>query len=300
MRKGNRKVRRYNKSEKSILEGNALRIRWGIIREMVGNGGGHIGGSLDLADMLSVIYTDCIRVDINNPSWEDRDYMILSKGHAGPALYSALAFKGFFPENRLDSLNKPDVFLPGHADRRVPGVDATTGSLGQGLSIACGAALAAKIKRSEQVIFCIIGDGESDEGQIWEAAQAAAHYKLDNLIAFLDWNKMQIDGSNDEVMSLGDPQIKFAAFDWNAVKVKGNCVTEISDAVANALEKPNGKPTMIILDTLKGEGIIGVSSMKNNHCIGFPEPLRSESIAELQKKAKELGIELDESWIEKK
>jgi len=290
-------VRTITKSDKKTLDENALKIRWNIVREIVGNGGGHIGGSLDLAEMLSVVYTDFIRIKPDEPDWDDRDYIIFSKGHSGPALYATLAWKGFFPSSRLDGLNKPDVFLPGHCDRKVPGVDATTGSLGQGLSIACGLALGAKIKKSDQIVFCVTGDGESDEGQIWEAAQAAAHFKLENLIAFLDWNKMQIDGSNEEVMSLGNPRDKYEAFGWNAVSVKGNDVVGIQSAVENAVLYPNGKPTMIVLDTVKGYGISSVSEMKNNHCIGFPEPLRSSAINELKEKGKELGTELDESWI---
>ena len=290
-------MREIVKSDRIKLDRNALRIRWNIIREISGNGGGHIGGSLDLAEMLSVVYTDFMKVRPNDPDWEDRDYMIFSKGHAGPALYAALSLAGFFEDSRLDGLNKPDVYLPGHCDRKVPGVDATTGSLGQGLSIACGVALGAKIKESGQLIFCVTGDGESDEGQIWEASLAAAHFKLDNLIVFLDWNKMQIDGSNDEVMTLGDPEGKYKAFGWNAVTVKGNDVLDIQKAVYEAVTRPNGKPNMIVLDTLKGEGISGVSEMKNNHCIGFSEVLRNNSIEELKNRAKELSIELDESWI---
>ena len=219
--------------------------------------------------------------------------MIFSKGHAGPALYSTLALKGFFPYDRLDNLNNPNSLLPGHCDRnKVPGVDATSGSLGQGLSIACGVALAAKIKNTDQRVFCVTGDGESAEGQIWEAAQCAAHFKLDNLIAFLDWNKMQIDGTNDKVMSLGDPVEKYKAFGWNAVLVNGTDVVSIQKVLFEIINKPNGKPTMIVLDTIKGQGATCVMELANNHCIGFSDEMKEKVMAEFRDKAKALDMEV--------
>ena len=276
-----------------ILRRFALRIRYGIINAIGSNRGGHIGGSLDLADLLAVLYSDFMRVRADEPNWSGRDFYISSKGHAGPVLYAVLALKGFFPYEKLLTLNKEGGSLPGHCDRtKIPGVDATTGSLGQGLSIASGIALGAKIKGSDQRVFCVTGDGESAEGQIWEAAQFAAHHKLDNLVAFLDWNKMQIDGSNDEVLSLGDPVKKYEAFGWNASLVKGNDVLAIQNAVRNAIENPDGKPTMIVLDTIKGAGIRFVEEMKNNHCIGFPQDLYDKAKSELLAQAKELGVDL--------
>lgn len=280
-------------SEKKTLEQAALKIRLNIIREITSNKGGHIGGSLDLAEMLSVVYSDFMRIKPNEPKWEDRDFMIFSKGHAGPALYATLALKGVISNDRLDNLNKTSSLLPGHCDRnKVPGVDATTGSLGQGLSIAAGVALGAKIKNSDQRIFCVIGDGESAEGQIWEAAQFAAHHKLDNLIAFLDWNKMQIDGTTEEVMSLGNPQDKFKAFGWNTTLVKGNDVIQIQNAVKNAVENKNGQPTMIVLDTIKGQGAECIMEMKNNHCIAFPDEIKEKVLLELKEQAKNLDMEV--------
>ena len=279
-------------SDKLTLEQNALKIRQGIIRAITSNKGGHIGGSLDLADMLSVVYTDFMRLYPENPRDERRDFMIFSKGHAGPAYYSSLAFRGVIPYDRLDNLNNPNSLLPGHCDRnKVPGVDASTGSLGQGLSIACGAALGAKILKSDKRVFCVIGDGESAEGQIWEAAQFAAHYKLDNLITFLDWNNMQIDGTVEEVMNLGDPVKKFEAFGWNCVLVKGDDVVAIQTAVNNAIENKNGKPNMIVLKTLKGRGAKCVEELPNNHCIAFTDEIREKVLAEFNQRAKELGIE---------
>lgn len=280
-------------SSKIQLEQTALRIRLGIIRAISSNHGGHIGGSLDLADMLAVVYSDFMRVRPEEPNWEKRDFMIFSKGHAGPALYAALAEKGYFPAERLENLNKTNNLLPGHCDRtKVPGVDATTGSLGQGLSLACGVALSSKVKHTDQRVFCVTGDGESAEGQIWEAAQFAAHYKLDNLIAFLDWNKMQIDGSNDEVLSLGDPIAKYEAFGWNATKVKGTDVEAIQAAVNGYIQNPNGKPSMIVLDTVKGQGAQCIMSMANNHCIGFPDELKNKVMEELREQGKNLGMEV--------
>ena len=280
-------------SSKIDLERAALKIRIGIIKAISSNHGGHIGGSLDLADLMAVVYSDFMRVDPLIPGKEDRDFMIFSKGHAGPALYSTLAMKGYFPYDRLENLNNPNSLLPGHCDRtKVPGVDATSGSLGQGLSIACGVALAAKVKKIDQRVFCVTGDGESAEGQIWEAAQCAAHFKLDNLIAFLDWNKKQIDGSNDEVMALGDAVAKYRAFGWNAELVKGTDVLAIQSAIKNAIENPNGKPTMIVLDTIKGQGCQCVMDLANNHCIGFPDDMKKKVDEELSNRGHELGMEV--------
>lgn len=280
-------------TDKKTLEQNALKIRLGIIRAITSNKGGHIGGSLDLAEMLSVVFTDFLRVDKNNPKSPTRDFIIFSKGHAGPALYSSLVFKGILPADRLDNLNNPNSLLPGHCDRnKVTGVDATTGSLGQGLSIAAGVALGSKISKLNQRIFCVIGDGEAAEGQIWEAAQFAAHYKLDNLITFLDWNKMQIDGTTDEVLSLGDPVLKFQAFGWNACCVKGNDVVAIQSAIKKTLDEHNGKPTMIVLDTIKGQGLECIMEMKNNHCIAFPDDLKQKVMAELKAQGEKLDMEV--------
>lgn len=278
-------------ASKLELERNALAIRRGMTQAFSANRGGHIGGSFDLAEVMSVVYTDFIRVRPDAPNWDGRDFMIFSKGHAGPALYATLAWKGFFSLDRMSELNKPSNILPGHCDRtKVPGVDATTGSLGQGLSIACGVALSAKIRKTGQRVFCITGDGESAEGQIWEAAQFASHYKLDNLIAFLDWNKMQIDGSNDEVMSLGDAVKKYEAFGWNACLIKGDDVLQIQSAVQNAIELQNEKPCMIVLDTMKGQGAECIMNMKNNHCIGFPEDLQAQVAASLDERSRVLGV----------
>ena len=279
--------------DKKTLEQTALNIRLDIIREMKSNKGGHIGGSFDLAEVLSVIYNDFLRIDVKKPKSLDRDFMILSKGHAGPALYATLALKGIIPDSQLDNLNNINSLLPGHCDRnKVLGADASTGSLGQGLSIAAGVALGAKIKNSDQRIFCITGDGESAEGQIWEAAQFASHHKLDNLISFLDFNNMQIDGTVEEVMSLGDPVKKYQAFGWNAVEVDGHDVVAIQNGIKKAIENKNNKPTMIVLKTIKGYGAKCITEMKNNHCIGLSDELLEKIMNELNQQAKILEMEV--------
>lgn len=248
----------------------AHEIRKQIVTSIFEKGGGHIGGSLSIADLIAVLYGKVLKYDPCNPDWEERDFLICSKGHAGPAIYSALALKKFFPMEWLHELNKEGSRLPGHCDRiKVPGIDATTGSLGQGLSIACGVAMGLKLQNKiEQFVYCITGDGETAEGQIWEAAAFAAHNKLDNLIVFLDWNKKQIDGTNDEVMSLGDIRLKYESFGWNSVVIPGNDVGWIIESI-QMMKKDRTKPHMIILDTIKGAGVPNIEKIDNNHCIGI-------------------------------
>lgn len=259
----------------------ALDIRRGIVESISIKGGGHIGGSLDLAELLAVLYGEVMRIHPDDPQWADRDYLVCSKGHAGPAIYSALALKGFFPYAWLATLNRGGTSLPGHCDRiKVPGIDATTGSLGQGLSIACGLSLGSLLSGKMQRTFCILGDGELAEGQNWEAAQFASHYRLKNLIAFLDWNKMQIDGSNDAVMTLGNAAGKFIEFGWNADIVKGDDVLAILSAINKAINSPD-KPSLIVLDTVKGANISCISSLPNNHCIGISKELAEQAFDEL-------------------
>ena len=270
----------------------ALDIRTGIVEAIAHKGGGHIGGSLDLAELLAVLYDEVMRVRPEEPDWPERDYLVCSKGHAGPAIYATLALKGFFPYERLDTLNRAGTKLPGHCDRtKVPGVDATTGSLGQGLSISCGLAMGARLSGKGQKTYCILGEGELAEGQNWEAAQFAAHYHLSDLTAFLDWNKMQIDGTNDEVMALGDAAAKFAAFGWHSQLVDGGSISDIYAAIQNAHGHPN-QPSLIVLDTVKGGNISCISSIANNHCIGFPKDLADRAMAELVQQAHNLKTEV--------
>ena len=265
-------------------------IRKTVVEAISSKGGGHIGGSLSICDLVAALYGDVMNVDPSNPSWQGRDYLVCSKGHAGPALYAALALRGFFPKEWLKDLNKGGSHLPGHCDRnRVPGIDATTGSLGQGLSIACGLAHSIKIAKTNQYVYCITGDGENDEGQIWEAAMYAAHYKLYHLIMFLDWNKKQIDGTNDEVMGLGDLKEKYRAFGWHVQSINGNDIESIKGAIAIAKAAKSEQPCMILLDTVKGAGIKAIESIDNNHCIGVPKVLAESCLRELEHYRKEIS-----------
>jgi len=218
-------------------------------------GVGHIGGCLSIVEVLVVVYYNHMNIDANNPKMEGRDRFILSKGHAGPTMYSILADKGYFDKKLLYTLNKPNTKLPSHCDMlRTPGIDMTTGSLGQGFSCAVGVAIGSKIKKDNATIYTLIGDGESQEGQIWEAAMYGAHKKLDNLIGFTDYNKMQIDGTTDEINSLEPIVDKWKAFGWNVLNVDdGHNVQEIDNAILSA-KKCKGCPTMIILNTIKGKG----------------------------------------------
>ena len=267
--------------EEGALRKLAWDIRKGILESISAKGGGHIGGSLDLAELFAVLYGGVLRVRPEEPDWPGRDYLVCSKGHAGPCAYAALALCGFFPYERLMTLNSNGTLLPGHCDReKVPGIDATTGSLGQGLSIACGLALVARLSRTDQKVCCILGDGELAEGQNWEAAQFASHHKLGNLIAFLDWNKMQIDGRNEDVMALGDVQAKFQAFGWDTRMVNGRDISAIGLVIREAMENLE-RPMLIVLDTVKGAGIPCIESLENNHCIGVPQPLAEKAMSEL-------------------
>ncbi len=268
--------------EEKALNLFANEIRTETVKAIAQKGGGHIGGCLSIADLLAVLYGGIMNYRPDEPQWEGRDYLVCSKGHAGPALYAALAIKGFFPMEWLEHLNVGGTMLPGHCDRlKVPGIDATTGSLGQGLSIAAGIAHGLKVLGRNQSVFCITGDGESDEGQIWEAAAYASNYQLSNLIAFLDWNKKQIDGTNDKVMKLGDLSEKYKAFGWQSKIVDGSDVIAIREAIKNAQSGTDNKPTMIVLDTVKGAGISCIENIENNHCIGVPSNLFNQCIEEL-------------------
>ncbi|MGI6225655.1 MAG: transketolase [Peptococcales bacterium] len=249
-------------NEIRFLEEKSKHIRRLIIREIGNLGVGHLGGCLSVVEALVVLYYKHMNIDPYNPQMVGRDRFIMSKGHAGPALYAVLADKGFFPLSELDSLNQPETNLPSHCDMlRTKGVDMTAGSLGQGLSCAVGMAKASKTNQDKAYIYCMIGDGESQEGQIWEAAMAAAHFKLNNLIAFTDYNKLQIDGTVEEVMGVAPLEKKWEAFGWNVLEVQdGHSVKQIFDAISRAKTSRN-KPTMIILNTVKGKGVSFVESL---------------------------------------
>lgn len=234
----------------------AQEIRLETLKTIGSLGFGHVGGSMSIIDALAVLYGEVMKVDPKNPRWEDRDWCVLSKGHAGPAMYATLGLKGFYPLEDAYTLNQPHTNFPSHTDRtKTPGVDLTTGSLGQGMSTATGAALGNKIDGRDNHVFVFVGDGEADEGQVWEGAQFAVHYKLDNLICFVDDNKYQLDGACENVMKHAKGiGAKFAAFGWNVVECEdGNDVEQIYDAV-QAAYAVSGKPTCIVLNTIKGKG----------------------------------------------
>lgn len=230
-------------------------IRRETLRCIHSQGSGHVGGSLSIADVLAVLYSNHMRVDPANRHKEGRDRLVLSKGHAGPALYATLALKGFFPMEWLDTLNVLGTRLPSHANINLtPGVDMTAGSLGQGLSCACGLALGEKIKKSDAYVYVICGDGELQEGQNWEAAMFAANKKLDNLIVFVDNNKMQIDGLTKDVMNVEDIEEKFKAFGFAATRVDGHDCAALDKAICLA-KADAGVPHCIVMETVKGKGV---------------------------------------------
>ena len=234
----------------------AAQIRMETMKIIGARGFGHVGGSMSMADAYAVIYGAYLKFDPKNPRWEDRDWCVLSKGHAGPVMYATLGIMGFYPVSDAYMLNQPGTDFPSHTDRnKTKGVDLTTGSLGQGTSEAVGAALGLKTLKKDNKVFCVVGDGESDEGQVWEAAQFAAHYNLDNLIFLVDYNKRQLDGPVESVMSYKKGIApRFDSMGWNVIDVAdGNDVEQIYDAIAAAYET-KGAPTAIILNTVKGKG----------------------------------------------
>ncbi|MBN2860506.1 MAG: transketolase [Sphaerochaetaceae bacterium] len=244
-------------------------------------GVGHVGGAMSVVDILTYLYYSEMHIDPNNPRDEQRDRLVLSKGHAGPALYAVLARKGFFPIEWLDTLNVGGTHLPSHCDRnQTPGIDMTTGSLGQGLSAAVGIALAMRMDGRKRYTFAIIGDGESQEGQNWEAAMCASQYGLDNLIAFTDYNKMQIDGTISDVMELEDLSARWAAFGWHVQKIDGHDFEAIEEAIEKA-KQASGKPSMIILDTIKGKGCSFAEGKISSHNMPISQEQLDEALAAL-------------------
>lgn len=237
------------------LKQKAIEVRKGIIEAVYRGKSGHPGGSLSVADILTVLYFNQMNIDEKNPKWEDRDRLILSKGHCSPALYSCLANRGFFDAQKLETFRNIDSNLQGHPDiNKVPGVDMTSGSLGQGLSVANGMAIAGKMNNKDYRVYCVVGDGEIEEGQIWEAAMTSNKYKLDNLCLIVDNNNLQIDGTIEEVMSSYPIDEKFKSFGFQIINVDGHNIQEIIDAFEVA-KNVKGKPTCIIAKTIKGKGI---------------------------------------------
>ena len=250
-------------AKKKELQKLALKIRIAEIEEFKSLGFGHIGGSLSITDALAVLYGAVMNVDPKDPGKEDRDKLVCSKGHAGPAVYASLAVKGYFPYDDIKTLNKPGTNFPSHCDRlKTTGVDMTTGSLGQGTSLAVGMALGDRLKGLDSRTFLIVGDGESDEGQVWEAAMFTGAKKVTNLVWLIDDNKKQLDGYTKDIIYQRDYVAKFEAFGFDAERVNGNDVEEVYEA----LTRPVGdKPRAIILDTVKGAGVKEVEETMNNH-----------------------------------
>ncbi len=242
------------------IENKAKEIRKDIIEQVYRANSGHPGGSLSIADIMAVLYFDELNIDEKNPKWEDRDRLILSKGHCSPALYGALAERGYFEKEDLKGFRNINSKLQGHPNMNdVPGVDMSSGSLGQGLSVANGMAISGKMDKKEYRVYCILGDGEIEEGQVWEAAMAANKYSLDNLCVIVDNNNLQIDGTIEEVMSSYPIDKKFESFGFNVVTINGHDIQKIKDAFS-AARNTKGKPTCIIAKTIKGKG---VSFMEN-------------------------------------
>ena len=260
------------------------KIRMEAIKCIAAFGLGHVGGSMSIADVLSVLYSGEMAIDPANPEWEGRDRLVLSKGHCAPALYATLALKGFFPMDWLTTMNQNGTNLPSHADRlKVPGIDMTAGSLGQGGSVAAGMALAFKMDGRPNNVYVIFGDGESQEGQVWEMALFAPQHRLDNLIAFVDYNKLQLDGFCDDIIAMGDMAAKFRDFGWYTINLEdGNDVVAIHDAIEEAKAQTTGKPTMIILNTVKGLGWSEIAGKTNSHAPSVCQEQLAEALAEMQ------------------
>ncbi len=259
----------------------ANNVRFGIIEGVYNAACGHPGGSLSVADILTYLYFEEMNINPEKPAMKERDRFVLSKGHTAPALYSVLAERGFFPKEELKTLRRFDSRLQGHPDMKgVPGVDMSTGSLGLGISAACGMALSAKVSGEDYRVYTVLGDGESEEGQVWEAAMFAAHYKLDNLVAVVDWNGLQIDGAITDVMNPTPHDEKFRAFGWNVISINAHDFTEIENAF-KAARAVKGKPTVIIAKSVKGKGVSYMENACQWHGQAPKEDLYKVALADL-------------------
>lgn len=260
----------------------AEEIRLALLEEMKARGFGHIGGSLSICDVLAVLYEKVMSYKVDDPKWPDRDKLVVSKGHAGPAVYATLALKGFFPMEELATLNRPHTNLPSHCDKnKTVGVDCTTGSLGQGTSQAVGMALGDKLKGRPSRTFLIVGDGEIDEGQCWEAAMFTAAKKVTNLVWIVDDNKKQLDGLTADVLPTFDLRAKFEAFGFDAVRVKGNDLCALHQAL---MDRPEDKPRAIIMDNIKGSGVKAIEETASNHSMTVGDEVWDSYIAEVKAK----------------
>ena len=260
----------------------AAKIRLGIIESTHAAASGHPGGSLSIAEIMAYLYFEEMKVNVENPKDENRDRFVLSKGHTAPALYSALALKGFFPFEELKTLRQHDSRLQGHPDMKgIPGVDMTTGSLGLGISAACGMALAGKLNNKDYRVYTIVGDGESEEGQVWEASMFANHYKLDNLCVIIDYNGLQIDGPVSEVIGPAPFEPKLEAFGYNVITINGHDFDEI-EAAFSAAKACLGRPTAIVAKTVKGKGVSFMENKVNWHGAAPKDPEYLAAIEEIK------------------
>ncbi len=269
-------------AKKKSLAAEAARIRIGSLTAVHAAKSGHPGGSLSIADILAYLYFEELRIDPKDPKKADRDRMVLSKGHCSPGLYAALAVRGYFPVEELTTFRSIDSRLQGHPDMKgTPGVDMTTGSLGLGISAACGMAKSAKVFGDDFRVYAIIGDGELGEGQVWEAAMFAAHYKLDNLCAVLDLNGLQIDGRTREVMNSDPADEKFRAFGWNVITINAHDFDQIADAFAEA-KATKDKPTLIVARSIKGKGVSFMEDKAEWHGSAPNDEQYAQAVQELE------------------
>ena len=267
--------------ELQALTERALQLRTLTIREIGHLGSGHIGGSMSIIEILTYLYFHEMDVTAADPQRADRDRLVCSKGHAGPAVYAALAAKGYFPVSWLETLNEGGTNLPSHCDmHKTPGVDFTTGSLGQGASAAVGIALGQKILGQQARTFLILGDGESQEGQVWEAAETAAQWRLGNLIAFTDFNRQQLDGYTDDIMGMANLDARWLGFGWQVQRVNGHDFSQIHRAL-QAAKAATDRPSMIVLDTVKSKGFAPGEGIKANHSMAFGMDVAEQAIAAL-------------------
>ena len=271
-----------NEAKIQELKKLATEVRLGILEGVHAAASGHPGGSLSIADILTYLYFEEMNIDPANPKWDDRDRFVLSKGHCAPALYTVLALKGYFPREEIANLRQIDSFLQGHPDMKgTPGVDMSTGSLGMGISTACGMALAAKINGKDYRTYTIVGDGESQEGQVWEAAMFAAHYKLDNFCLIVDWNNLQIDGKITDVMDPTPHDKKLEAFGFHVISINAHDFNEI-EAALNEAKTVKGKPTAIIAKSVKGKGVSFMEDQASWHGSAPNDEQYAQAVAELK------------------
>ncbi len=267
---------KYQNSDE--LQKFADRIRLHAIRSMHASKGGHVGGVLSLCELMAVLYGKVMEYDPENPRMEERDKVVLSKGHCGPVLYSALALSGFFPEEELLTLNQDGGHLPSHCDmNKTTGIDMTTGSLGQGASTAAGMALGKKMLGRKGMVYLILGDGELNEGQVWEAAMFAKQHRLDNLLVLVDWNHQQLDGYTEGICDMGNIENLFRAFGFRAVTVDGHSVEAVEKAIVQAASEKDGIPKCIVLDTMKGKGWSVTEGKTGIHHIGITDEMMAEA-----------------------